>query len=55
MKLELDEGSRDYRYYKDNGWFDADYYYPVRLGPLKKLLGRLFDVIGARMATKRAG
>ena len=53
MKLELDEGSRDYRYYKENGWFDADYYYPVRLGPLKKLLGRLFDVIGARMARQR--
>jgi len=53
MKLELDESSRDYRYYEEKGWFDADYYYPVRLGPLRQALGRLFDAIGARMARNR--
>lgn len=53
MHLELDENSRDYMYYKDKGWFDADYFYPVRLGPLRKALGRLFDAIGARMARRR--
>ena len=53
MRLELDDRSRDYRYYEENGWFDADYYYPIRLGPVKKLLGRLFDVIGTRMARQR--
>jgi NAD(P)H-dependent FMN reductase len=53
MKLELDDSSRDYRYYKEKGWFDSDYFYPARLGPVKKVLGRLFDAIGSRMARKR--
>jgi len=55
MKLELDEGSCDFRYYEEKGWFDATYYYPIRLGPLKRLLGRLFDAIGSRMARSRKG
>lgn len=53
MKLELDERSRDYRYYQEKDWFNADYFYPVRLGPLRKALGRLFDAVGARMARNR--
>ena len=40
---ELDERSRDYRYYAENGWLTSDYYYPIRLGPLKKVAGVLFD------------
>ena len=52
MKIELDERSCDYRYYRDKGWFDADYFYPVRLGPLKSVLGRLFDAIGGRTARR---
>ena len=55
MELELDDRSRDYRYYRDKGWFDADYFCPTRLGPLKKALGWLFDAIGTRMARRRAG
>jgi multimeric flavodoxin WrbA len=43
MGLLLDDRNRDYRYYKDNGWFGSDYYYPVRLGALKKAAGGLFD------------
>jgi NAD(P)H-dependent FMN reductase len=54
MKLELDDRSRDYRYYQDKGWFDSAYFYPVRLGPLKKAMGRLFDAIGTRMVRRRA-
>ncbi|MBN1859193.1 flavodoxin family protein [Candidatus Bipolaricaulota bacterium] len=53
MKLELDDASRDYRYYKEKDWFDADYFYATRLGPLKKAAGKLFDFIAARMATRR--
>ncbi len=55
MQLELDDRSFDYRYYKERGWFDSDYFYPTRLGPLKKIAGSLFDAIGSRMARKRAG
>jgi hypothetical protein len=25
----LDDSSRDYTYYKDKGWFESDYYYPI--------------------------
>ena len=51
MKLMLDESYKDYRHYKEKGWFKADYYYPVKLNPLKKLSGKLFDMMGTRMAT----
>ncbi len=54
IQEELDDRSCDYRYYRDKGWFDASYYYPVRLGLPKKILGRLFDVLGARMARARS-
>jgi hypothetical protein len=53
MELELDERSFDYRYYKDKGWFESDYFYPTRLGALKKVAGRLFDSIQARMTRNR--
>jgi multimeric flavodoxin WrbA len=53
MRLELDDTSRDYRYYKDKGWFESDYYYPTRLGPLKKVAGNLFDSIATRMTRNR--
>ena len=53
MGLELDDASRDYRYYKDKGWFESDYYYPARLGALKKAAGSLFDWVATRMARNR--
>lgn len=39
----------DYDYYKAQGWFDSDYYYETSLGPIKKLLGRLFDLLGRQV------
>jgi len=53
MRANLDESSLDYRYYEENGWFESDYYYPTRLGPLKKWVGALFDLLGTRMAKRR--
>jgi multimeric flavodoxin WrbA len=53
MRLELDERSRDYTYYRDQGWFRSDYYYPTRLGPLKKAGGALFDWLATRMTRRR--
>jgi len=52
MKLELDDRSFDYRYYKDQGWLESDYFYPVRLGPVKKLMGKVFDSIQAKRTGK---
>lgn len=43
IKMNLNADYKDYRYYKDIGWFDSSYYYPVQLNPLKKLLGHIFD------------
>ena len=34
---------KDYRYYKEQGWFGSQYYYPVNLGLLKKIVGVLAD------------
>jgi multimeric flavodoxin WrbA len=53
MRKMLDETSRDFTYYRDKGWFEADYYYPARLGVLKKAAGTLVDSIIARTANKR--
>jgi multimeric flavodoxin WrbA len=53
MRLELDKSYRDYTYYTDQGWFESDYYYPTRLGPLKKGTGKLFDWFSKRMTKAR--
>ncbi|MDY6878547.1 MAG: flavodoxin family protein [Chloroflexota bacterium] len=53
MRLMLDDSFRDYTYYKDKGWFESDFYYPTRLGLLKKGAGNLFDSMFA--STTRAG
>ncbi len=39
----------DYSYYKEKGWLESDYYYPTRLGPIKRLAGRLFEFMGYRL------
>jgi multimeric flavodoxin WrbA len=54
IRTMLDESWRDYQYFRDRGWFGSDYYYPVRLNPFKKLMGKLFDLIAARMAKSEA-
>ena len=51
--LMLDDGSRDYTYYEDKGWFESDYYYPARLGGLKRAAGSLFDSMATRMTMRR--
>ncbi len=37
------EFTRDYQYYKEKGWFDSQYYYEVKLGFLKRIVGMLTD------------
>jgi multimeric flavodoxin WrbA len=43
IRQTSDDSTRDYRYYAEKGWFESDYYYPTRLGPLKKVAGRLIE------------
>ncbi len=52
IALMLNENYRDYTYYRDNGWFKSDYFYPARLNLLKKAAGSLFDYGMARSAKK---
>lgn len=53
IKLLLDEGWRDFTYYKNNGWFGSDYYYPTQLNHFKKLAGYIFDLIFIRIYRKK--
>jgi hypothetical protein len=53
VRLELDDSSRDYTYHADRGWFESDYFYPTRLGALKKGAGKLFDSASASMTRAR--
>jgi multimeric flavodoxin WrbA len=54
IRRTLREQDRDYGYYRDHGWFDSDYFYPTRLGPLKRLAGAAFDWMAERAAEPRA-
>jgi hypothetical protein len=53
MRLELAEDRPDYVYYRDHGWFDSGYFYPTRLGPLKRAAGAAFDRMAARSSKAR--
>jgi len=48
LRLMLDESWRDYKHYRDAGWFESEYMYPTRLGPVKKAVGHLVDSMVAR-------
>ncbi len=52
MKMMLDDQYRDYTYFTEKGWFQSDYYYPVKLNPVKKTMGRLFDFAARKMAVQ---
>jgi len=47
INLYAAQDEADWAYYRDHGWFESDFYYPAHLGPFKKILGALFDWIGA--------
>jgi len=49
MHKMLDENWRDYTYYRDRGWFESDYFYPVKLNPFKKLTGKIFDKLALQI------
>ncbi len=54
VRIELGESDRDYQYYSQRGWFNSDYFYPTRLGLLKRLVGRLADAYFVRSITAKA-
>jgi NAD(P)H-dependent FMN reductase len=54
IMLEQGEDYRDYAYYRDHGWFESDYFYPTRLGTLRRVAGAAFDRMAARSSKPRA-
>jgi multimeric flavodoxin WrbA len=54
IKTTLDDDNRDYTHYRDHGWFDSDYYYTAKLGPIKKAAGAAFDRMSVRMFRQNA-
>jgi multimeric flavodoxin WrbA len=52
IALMLNDTYRDYTYYRDKGWFESDYFYPVRLNAFKKTVGRLLDYVASRSSKK---
>ena len=52
IKIMLNPNFKDYRYYREKGWFESDYYYPTKLNIPKKLAGRFFDWIAIPIFTK---
>ena len=50
MGKALDDSFRDYRYYKEMGWFQSPYYYETNLNPVKKVIANIFDLLALRMA-----
>jgi len=48
IRQASDDSTRDYRYYTEKGWLESDYYYPTRLGMLKKVAGIFFDSMAVR-------
>lgn len=53
LKLILNNNYKDYRHFKEKGWFDSDYYCEVSLSYTKKLAGCIFDFIGKQIAKHR--
>jgi multimeric flavodoxin WrbA len=54
INLMLGEGNRDFEYFRDQGWFKSDFYYPTHLGPFKKAVGAITDWLGARGQAREA-
>jgi len=49
VKTNAPKDNRDYAYYRDQGWFESEYYYPARLGAFKRAAGAFFDWITVRL------
>jgi len=54
VKQTLREDERDYIHYRDRGWLESDYFYPISLGPFRRALGAIFDRVFARVYKRPA-
>jgi hypothetical protein len=53
MKFSEEATPVDRQYFQDQGRSDLEYFYPVRLGLFKKVLGKLFDKMAIKMCKKK--
>ncbi len=53
MGVMLNEQNQDFLFYMKNGWFESDYYYPVKMGLPKRWFGRLIDIRVAHVARNK--
>ncbi len=53
IRMEQPPHRPDPTYYREHGWFESAYYYPTKLGPLKRAAGAAFDRIAARSSKAR--
>ncbi len=49
------QDNKDHNHFKEMGWFESDYFYPVRLSIFKKLLGKIIDAYMKRVILKSKG
>ncbi len=54
IRLEQAPDRPDPTYVREHGWYESDYFYPTRLGPLKRAAGVMFDRLAARSSRPRA-
>jgi len=54
IRQMLSEPNRDFTYYRDRGWFESGYFYPARLGAIKKAAGAAFDWLAGRIFRREA-
>ena len=54
VRLLSEKTSPDYAYYRDKGWLESGYFYPVRLNLFQQAAGSLFDYSFARRARRLA-
>lgn len=40
----------DKKYFEVKGWLESDYYYDVDINPIKRMVGKFFDIMVRRMA-----
>jgi len=43
FRTKASKADRDYTYFRDQGWFESNYYYPTHLNPFKRAAGAIFD------------
>jgi len=53
IRIALDDSFRDYAYYREKGWFESDFFYPVRLNVFQKLIGKVSDMLGVQWVRNR--